>query len=95
MYVSSLVLNAPVKLNDVLVTDKATLITDMGVLSIGTCSFRFVYNKNFSAIPLAEANGVSVSTPSSTVHIALFEHSVLVIACVTHVVFVYILIIIG
>ena len=60
--VSSLRTNAPITLNNTIVTEKASSITNMDVMSIGTCSFRFVYNKNVSTSPLVEAN--NVATPS-------------------------------
>ena len=57
---SSLVPNAPVKLNNVDVHGDKALISDQEILTIGSCSFRFEY---MQGSPLQETNGSTV-TPS-------------------------------
>lgn len=53
---SSLVSNAPVKLDNVDVTNDRMLISHLGIMKVGSCSFRFEYLKS-SVSPLQEANG--------------------------------------
>ena len=57
MYVSSLVPTAPVRLDEEPVV-KETLIENRGIISVGTCNFRFVYHENVAS-PLQEKNGAA------------------------------------
>lgn len=66
---SSLVPNAPVRINNVTVAGDKTAIADLEVLTIGSCSFRFEYMKNVS--PLQENNG-SIVTPSKVSVVPVF-----------------------
>ncbi len=60
MYVRSLVPTVPVKLdNDDIDSCDKILVSDKGVLGIGTCSFRIQYMKD-SVSPLQEPNGSQV-----------------------------------
>lgn len=57
VYVSSLVPNALVRLDEEPVV-KETLIKNRGVISVGTCNFRFVYHEDVAS-PLQEKNGAA------------------------------------
>ena len=54
-YITSLVANVPVFLNDAVVNDEL-LINDKAVLKIGTCSFKFQYADGIFS-PLRDENG--------------------------------------
>lgn len=54
-YISSLVPNAPVHLNDIPV-DSDVLVNDRAILNIGTCSFKFQYEEGVFS-PLRDENG--------------------------------------
>lgn len=59
VYVSSLVPNAPVKLGETDVVSNKTPISNLEIMSIGTCSFRFEY---INSSPLQESNA-PITTP--------------------------------
>ena len=61
MYVSSLLPNTPIKINDTAITNE-TLVSNMAIMTIGSCSFRFEYIKK-SISPLQEPNGVDIHVP--------------------------------
>ena len=61
VFVSSLVPNVPVKLNDVEIIEKAP-VADRNIMTVGSCSFRFEYLNKSSVSPLQDTNSLPEST---------------------------------